>query len=127
MRDGSSILLRDHHGTAFATRAVKFSPDGKHVVASDFHGTLKLWNVRSSKLVRKWKAHKNTAWSVAFTPNGRGLVTASDDSTLKYWDIGLSVSGDVREVEVLKFVGHTVRLSFFLCFLTCIRVFKTSD
>jgi WD40 repeat protein len=58
MRDGSSILLQDPDGAQFGTKAVKFSPDGKHVVASDYGGMLRLWNVRTSKLVRKWKAHK---------------------------------------------------------------------
>lgn len=116
MRDGSSILLRDRDCEEVAYKAVKFSPDGTHVVASDYGGMLRLWKVRTSKLVRKWKAHQDRAFCVAFTPNGRGVVTASYDNTLKYWDLGSLGFGDLGEVqEVLNFVGHTVRpfLSFF--------------
>lgn len=40
MRDGSMTLLRDHNGEAFGSVVVKFSPDGKYVVASDLHGML---------------------------------------------------------------------------------------
>ena len=119
MRDGSSILLRDRDCEEITYKAVKFSPDGKHVVASDYGGMLRLWKVRTSKLVRKWKAHQDRAFCVAFTPDGRGVVTASYDNTLKYWDLGPLGFGDLGEVqEVLNFVGHTVR-SFNVSFLYC--------
>ena len=68
------------------------------------------WNIHSSKLFRKWRAHESTVRGVAFTPNGRGLVTASRDRTLKYWDLGPPGFGDLREVEVSNF-SHKV------CFL----------
>jgi WD40 repeat protein len=110
MRDGSSILLRDRNCEEITYKSVKFSPDGKHVVASDYGGMLRVWKVRTSKLVRKWKVHQDRAFCVAFTPDGRGVVTASYDNTLKYWDLGPLGFGDPGEVqEVLNYVGHTVR------------------
>jgi len=125
MRDGSSMPLHDRDGEAFASVTVKFSPDGKHVVASDLQGLLRIWNVRSSKLVRRWKAHKATALGLAFTPNGKGLVTGSHDNTLKYWDLGPLGAGDLGDVEILKIVGHTVGHCHFLLELGLMQVWQT--
>lgn len=109
MRDGSSICLCNNNKIL----AVKFSPDGKLVVASDFFGMIRLWNVRTSRMVVEWKAHQDAIFGVVFTPNGRGLVTTGKDQKLKYWDLGTPGFGDSREVtEVSKFVGYTVCLSY---------------
>lgn len=43
-----------------------FSPHGKHV---DEDGMLRLWNVRTLKLVREWRVHPDLACCVAFTPD----------------------------------------------------------
>jgi len=121
MRDGSSSILRDPVCEKFWAVAVTFSPDGKYVVASDDDGMLRLWNVRTLKLVRRWRAHFESATCVAFTPDGRGLVTGSRDQTLKYWDLGQPGFDGLRVVEVLRFVGHTVcpsHLSFVVSLLT---------
>lgn len=119
MRDGSLTLLCDND-EAFGAVAVEFSPDGKHVAASDNSGMLRLWNARTTKLVKKWRAHEDAARSVVFTPNGRGLVTASRDHTLKYWDLDPPGFGDLREVS--KF-GHKVcRFYFFFWYLFSCKV-----
>jgi len=103
MRDGSSFVLSDRDEEEFGAELVKFTPDGKHVVASDPNGVLRLWAIRTSKLVRKWRAHEGRVLCVAFTPNGRGLVTGSSDHSLKYWDLH-----QPEFIEVLTFVGHKV-------------------
>lgn len=107
MRDGSLSILQD--GTSFRALvlAVKFSPDGRYVTASDSKGTIRTWNVRTSKLVRKWKAHDIAIRCITFTPDGRGLVTGCNDRTIKYWDF--QQPPDSR--EHLKFIGHAVRRS----------------
>jgi len=92
----------------------KFSPDGKHVVASTGH-MLKLWNVRSSKLVKKWNANQGLVMCVTFMPNGRGLVTAGSDHSLKYWDLGNP------GIELWEFFGHWV------CLFCILAYTQTSD
>jgi len=123
MRDGSLKFLRfeddddddgddngdvdgdgDGHAGEERLRSVwdaKFSPNGKHVVAST-GCMLRLWNVRTSKLVKKWNSYQGIVVCVAFMPNGRGLVTAGSNHTLKYWDLGNP------GVEFWEFFGHYV-------------------
>ena len=128
MRDGSSIFLRhedddedgdggyageddEYDGEVMLCSVwdAKFSPDGKHVVAST-GDMLKLWNVRTSKLVKKWNANQGLVTCVTFMPNGRGLVTAGSNHTLKYWDLGNPA------VEFWEFFGH------YICLFTLIQV-----
>jgi WD40 repeat protein len=126
MRDRSSIVLGDD--PYYHAAAVKFSPDGKYVATAGTDGTVFFWNVRTKKLVRKWKAHDREVWDVAFMPDGRGLVTGSGDETLNYWDLDQAVSGDFK--RGLEFAGHTVRhFPISYCILSCkLNVFHlTSD
>jgi len=125
MRDGSINFLQcegedgdNGDGDAGEERIrnvwdAKFSPDGKHVVASTGR-MLRLWNVRTSKLVKEWNANQSLVVCVAFMPNGRGLVTAGSDHTLKCWDLGKP------GVEFREFFGHYVCLFYILLLLPLI-------
>ena len=103
LRDGTSVVLGDN--LYYAAIAVRFSPDGKYVAASGLDGMVFIWNARSRRLVRKWKAHDQEVWDVMFTPDGRGLVTGGD-TKVKYWNLDQPMSDDLE--EVLMFTGHTV-------------------
>jgi len=85
IRDGFSKLLEDNSASFFSS--VKFNPDGGYIAAGNGDGMLRIWNVRTSRLVEKWTAHGNVVRSVAFTLDGKGLVSSSADYTWKYWDI----------------------------------------
>jgi len=82
---------------------------------------MRVWNVRTGRLVEKWAGHEERVYGVAFMPNGKELVSSSVDKTVKYWDISSlavpitqsqqdTMTGVVAETkeEMIMFQGHTV-------------------
>jgi len=72
---------------SFTIYCVAFSPDGKHILAGGRDGEMRLWETRSGKQVRRFKAPAQFIHRVGFTPDGRH-VFASGDYWLFYqsWD-----------------------------------------
>jgi len=102
--------------------SVAFSPDGQYVAAGNEVGFLNIWDVRTGRLVAKWKIRNRfTApiMSVVFTPDGKGIV--SGIKTLRCWDISSLTRNHFQRDNTLDhmnqiwgFIGHTVRSSFHL-------------
>jgi len=118
MRDGFSKVFKDKIASVFD--GVKFNLDGRYIAAGDGDGMLRMWNVRTSQLVEKWKAHGKVVWSVAFTLDGKGLVSSSGDGTWKYWDItslelsvpGYGMTKSTMAGQKSKVTADTVRPSY---------------
>jgi len=131
MRDGSTRVLN------FADRdnnlgfwSVRFSPSGQLVAAGDTDGDLRIWNVRTGQLVRRWTGHKGIVWSVAFAAEGKVLLSGGEDGVVKCWDassLGIVQSGDEPvATKILKYEGKTVRLLLFNSFtITNVPFFYT--
>jgi serine/threonine protein kinase/Tol biopolymer transport system component len=64
-----------------------FSPDGSTLVMGLDDGTVKVWDVKESKVNYTLSAHKGPVWSANVSPDGKLLATASDDGTVKIWDL----------------------------------------
>jgi len=95
MRDGSARVFAEN--THFF-ESVRFSLNGQYVAAGNNDRMLRVWDVRSGRLVRKWTGHQDDVQSVAFTPDGRGLVSGGCDRVVKCWDqgsLGMVQSGGV--------------------------------
>ena len=67
--------------------SLRFHPDGTCIASASSDKTIKIWDIRSQRLIQHYDAHTDAVNSVAFHPNGRFLVSASNDSTLKVWDL----------------------------------------
>src|SRR2546423_808192 len=66
---------------------VVFSSNG-HALASGGHdNTVKLWDVKTGKLIHSFEGHTNAVWSVAFSPDGLTLASGSADHTVRLWDV----------------------------------------
>jgi len=66
---------------------VRFHPDGTCVAACSEDNSIKIWDIRSQRLIQHYDAHSKEVTSIAFHPNGRYLVSSSKDDTVKIWDL----------------------------------------
>ncbi|MDP1678667.1 MAG: TIR domain-containing protein [Candidatus Nitrotoga sp.] len=83
--------------------SVSFSPDGMYMAAGGVEGTVKLWRVSDSDLL-KWEEfgslqHAKEVRSIAFSHDSKYLATASYDNIVRLWNIQTRESKD--------FVGHS--------------------
>src|SRR5262249_55905146 len=92
------VVLRD----TSEIHCAAFHPDGEQVAAACDDGTVKVFDVRSGKVLQTLRGHRTGAhvFSVAFRPpDGRYLASAGDDRTVRLWDLSTGH-------EVFSLPGH---------------------
>lgn len=57
----------DHTGMV---NNVKFHPDGTCLAASGSDNKIKIWDIRSKRLIQHYDAHGDSVTSIAFHPSG---------------------------------------------------------
>jgi WD40 repeat protein len=65
---------------------VKFSPDGRWLVAGDGNGGVEVWE-QGSEQTRKLDGHTRSLASIAWSRDGKWMATGGQDSTSKIWSI----------------------------------------
>jgi WD40 repeat protein len=78
--------------------AVVFSPDGRQVLSGGADRTLRLWDVATSKELRRLEGHTDTVTHVAFSHDGRRALSCGD-RTVRLWDLETG-----RQLQCLQ--GH---------------------
>ncbi len=70
-----------------AVSSVRFSPDGKLLMAGMADGAIEVWNVADGTLLTTWQAHSQGITDFAFSPGGDLLFSSSYDGTIRVWGI----------------------------------------
>jgi serine/threonine protein kinase/WD40 repeat protein len=84
-------LVRQGDPISLAGQAIQaiFSPDGKHLVASEGFNRdrgIRIWEVDRGIETRLLKGHSEVIWGLAYSPDGTRIATAGNDGTVKVWD-----------------------------------------
>ena len=97
-----AIVHRLDH-TPFNVNVVRFSPDGRQIVAAGGEpgraGRLWIRDRANGKLLRSARVHDDTIYALAVSPDGLRLVTGSYDQTLAVSEIAL-------DAPPLRIAGH---------------------
>jgi len=67
-------------------KSLEFSPDGQIIASASLDGTIKLWNIKSGKLIQTIKNNNGAFYAVVFIDN-KTIVSASGDGTIKFWSL----------------------------------------
>jgi WD40 repeat protein/serine/threonine protein kinase len=103
LKDRSQARLNfgSHAGQAFA---VAYQPDGKELASAGGKlskpGEIKVWDVRTGKLLQTLSGHANAITALAYHPDKRLLASSSHDQTIKLWNLDTGM-------EVVTLRGHT--------------------
>lgn len=69
--------------------AVRFHPDGTCIAACSDDKKIKLWDIRSKRLIQHYDAHSAPVSSISFHPSGNYLLSTGHDGLVKIWDLKL--------------------------------------
>lgn len=67
--------------------SIVFSPDGRHLLAGEKDGAIRVYDVATARLVNTLQGHYGEVRSVAVSADGRILASASTDTTALMWDL----------------------------------------
>ncbi|MEM8719937.1 MAG: WD40 repeat domain-containing protein [Cyanobacteria bacterium P01_G01_bin.39] len=76
-------------GHSSKINSIVISPDGKKLISADAKGVIKIWNIRTSKLLKSVEAHllPIRCLSVISNPSQDIFASSSDDYTIKLWKV----------------------------------------
>ncbi len=66
--------------------SVAFSRDGKWIVSGSYDGTIRIWDAKSEKQIRKMDQAKGFYNTVAISPNSKRIVSGSSERKVEIWD-----------------------------------------
>ncbi|WP_413175426.1 protein kinase domain-containing protein [Anabaena azotica] len=99
------------HNLDSQIHTLAFTPDSQILASGDDSKNIKIWDIKTQKLLANLPGHTKSIQSVAFSPNGEILATASDDKKIKLWNVNTwqeitTLNGHLHAVKSVAF-NHT--------------------
>ncbi|KAL3531393.1 hypothetical protein ACH5RR_010715 [Cinchona calisaya] len=87
VHDGMDLSDDDNGGYSFGIFSVKFSTDGREIVAGSSDDAIYVYDLEAKQLTLRISAHKSDVNSVCFADeSGHLIFSGSDDNLCKVWD-----------------------------------------
>lgn len=86
---------------SFLCTSIAFSPRGDVLASGGVDHIVKIWDVRTGKLLSKLEGHTYPVLTLAFSPDGSRLVSGSGDTTLIVWDLE-------KRLKLHQLKGHSL-------------------
>lgn len=69
-------------------RTIAFSPDGRTLASSGHEDSIRLWDVRTGRLLRRYRGtESDRSRAIAFSPDGKRLVSGGRSGLVRLWDV----------------------------------------
>jgi WD40 repeat protein len=59
---------------------------GQTLISGDMLGSLRVWDVRTGRCIRIWRAHEQMITGLAIWEQNQAFISASRDGTMRVWD-----------------------------------------
>jgi WD40 repeat protein len=82
-----SIATADGTPDGDTDLSVALSPDGRLLAVGGFGRAVRLWDIRTRKLVRELDQGGNGAFTLEFSPDGRTLAVSGFEPVASLWDV----------------------------------------
>jgi serine/threonine protein kinase len=113
IRAGGGVCLSDPHKKQITVErqfdsfsCAALSPDGQAVISGDKTGLVKVWSLKSEKVLWQWEADKGPIWAIALHPH-KPLLSVAGTKTLWYLDLTTRQVVGQQRID-----GSESRLSF---------------
>jgi len=112
--EGWKVVGRlNHPGGA---TALKFDPDGTHLLSAGYDGTVREWDLARSRQIEILRAKGATIWTIDISPDGKRLATGGEDAIIRIWDLTMPSSpvelrGHTRNIWEVRFSPDGKRLA----------------
>lgn len=73
-------------GHARNVLCVAYAPDGQTALTGSDDQTARLWDLVTSREIRRFEGHSNAVHSVAISVDGKAVLTGSSDTTARLWN-----------------------------------------
>ncbi|WP_372369081.1 DUF4062 domain-containing protein [Candidatus Uabimicrobium sp. HlEnr_7] len=115
IESGECLQVLSHKSTVFT---ISCDDKGEYVATGVF-GTIRVWETKSGRCVKKFEGHESAIFGLHMTGDGQKIISGSSDKTIRLWDANC-------ESQISFPIGHSDNIQT-ASFSHCNRLLLTSS